>query len=162
MGETVAGGKTKRLFEIKSDVIEITMGKSQKRQTGKRDATAKFGSYLRPFRIELSGLGGVVQGLDELAHLDVRRGPVGVQDVVGGVEGDGLAVEPDGEVKVAGLARRVGLADLLEEDGLVLLAQRLTVGAVGAIVGAVTHCVGVESAVTHLRCHLEEKKRNAN
>ena len=109
-----------------------------------------------------------MQGLDELAHLDVRRGPVGVQDVVGGVEGDGLAVEPDGEVKVAGLTRRVGLADLLEEDGLVLLAQRLTVGAVGAVgaivgaVGAVTHCVGVESAVTHLWCHLEEKKRNAN
>ena len=48
-----------------------------------------------------------------MAHLSVP-----VEDVVARVELDGLGVESDGDGEVSGLARRVRLADLLQEDGL--------------------------------------------
>lgn len=76
--------------------------------------------YLRPLWIQLLGPAGIFQGFGELPHLDVGRGSVAVQYVVGWVQPDGLRVEPDRRGEVAGLTRRVGLPHLFQEERLVV------------------------------------------
>lgn len=74
--------------------------------------------YLGPFGVELSSFGGILEGVSELGELDVGGGAVGVENVVVGVEGDGLRVEGHRCLEVPGLAGGVTLPHLLQEERL--------------------------------------------
>jgi len=68
-------------------------------------------------RVEVPGSDGILERRGELSHLEAGGGPIGVEDVVVGIQLQGLGVESHRLAEVPRLARCIALADELQEQG---------------------------------------------